>query len=189
MEKFMFKLRNGKELMIRKAEENDAEKFLKYFNVVGSETEFLGFGEEGPRVSIEEERENFKNSTPKNFFLIAEVEEKIVGSCSISTNEKRIRSIHFGELGIVVLKDYWGLGIGHNLMKTAIELGKNAGLKKINLDTRIDNEKAIKLYEKLGFKREGIITRGTVINGEFYDLLIMGLEINDDNLDYKYKNS
>lgn len=177
MEKYIFELKDGRELVIRKAEEKDAEIFLQYFNTVGAETDFLGFGAEGPKLTIEEEKEVFRNSTPKNFFLIAEIEEKIVGSCSINTNEKRIRSAYFGELGIVVLKNYWNLGIGYNLIKTAIKYGKQAGLKKINLDTRKDNQKAINLYKKLGFKEEGIITRGTLINNKFYDLLIMGLEI------------
>ncbi len=170
-------LKNGQELIIRKAEEKDAEKFLEYFNVVGSETDFLGFGPEGPRITVEEEREIFKSSTSKNFFLIAEINGEIAGSCSISTNEKRVRSLHFGELGIVVLKKFWGFGVGYNLMEEAVRYGKEAGLRKINLDTRADNEKAISLYKKLGFKEEGIITRGTVINGEFYNLLVMGLEI------------
>ncbi len=175
MKKFI--LKNGQELIIRKAEEKDAEKFLEYFNVVGSETDFLGFGPEGPRITVEEEREIFKSSTSKNFFLIAEINGEIAGSCSISTNEKRVRSLHFGELGIVVLKKFWGFGVGYNLMEEAVRYGKEAGLRKINLDTRADNEKAISLYKKLGFKEEGIITRGTIINGEFYNLLVMGLEI------------
>lgn len=175
MKKFI--LKNGQELIIRKAEEKDAEKFLEYFNVVGSETDFLGFGPEGPRITVEQEREIFKSSTSKNFFLIAEINGEIAGSCSISTNEKRVRSLHFGELGIVVLKKFWGFGVGYNLMEEAVRYGKEAGLRKINLDTRADNEKAISLYKKLGFKEEGIITRGTIINGEFYNLLVMGLEI------------
>ena len=175
MERYI--LKDSRELIIRKAEEKDAEKFLEYFNVVGSETDFLGFGAEGPRVTVEQEREIFRTATPKNFFLIAEVEGKIVGSCSISTNEKRIRSEHFGELGIVVLKEYWGLKIGYHLMENAIKYGKEAGLRKINLDTRTDNEKAIVLYEKFGFKKEGVIEWGTIINGKFYDLLVMGLKL------------
>lgn len=177
MEKYEFILKNNQKLIIRKACEDDTERFLKYFNSVGGETDFLGFGAEGPRVTLEEEREIFKNSTSKNFFLIAELDKKIVGSCSVSTNEKRLRSFHFGELGIVVLKDYWNLGIGYNLISTAVMLSKKAGLKKINLDTRIDNTKAVNLYKKLGFKEEGRITRGTFINNKFYDLLVMGLEI------------
>ncbi|MCF2626327.1 GNAT family N-acetyltransferase [Fusobacterium perfoetens] len=178
MEKFEFILKNTQKIIIKKARENDAEEFLKYFNNVGVETDFLGFGAEGPKITLEEEKKIFKNSTSKNFYLIAELGGKIIGSCSISTNEKRLRSLHFGELGIVVLKDYWNIGIGYHLISVAIMLSKKAGLRKINLDTRIDNLRAINLYKKLGFKEEGVITRGTFINNKFYDLLIMGLEIN-----------
>ncbi len=85
---------------IKKARENDAEEFLKYLNNVGAETDFLGFGAEGPKITLEEEKKIFKNSTSKNFYLIVELGGKIIGSCSISTNEKRLRSLHFGELGI-----------------------------------------------------------------------------------------
>lgn len=178
MEKNEFILRDSQKIIIRKANENDAKNFLEYFNIVGGETDFLGFGIEGPKITLDEQKEILKNSTEKNFFLIAELEGKIIGSCSISTNEKRIRSIYFGELGIVVLKKYWGLKVGDYLIKTAILLSKKGGLRKINLDTRIDNIKAINFYKKIGFKEEGIITRGTFINDKFFDLLIMGLEIN-----------
>lgn len=177
MEKYSFILKDSRELVIRKAGEEDAEKFLKYFNVVGGETDFLGFGIEGPNITLEEEKSYFKNSTAKNFFLIAEIEGKIVGSCSISTNEKRVRLKHFGELGIVVLKEYWNLGVGSKLIEIALLLGKEGGLKKVNLETRSDNKKAIALYKKLGFKEEGTIKRGTLIDEKFYNLLVMGIEI------------
>lgn len=170
-------LKNNIEMVIRKAEEKDAEKFLEYFYKVGAETDFLGFGAEGPNMTIDECINSYKNSTSKNFFLIAEIDNKICGSCSINTNEKRIRLAHFGTLGIVVLKEYWGLGIGSILIEETIKLSKEAGLKKINLETRVDNKKAINLYKKFGFKEEGIITRGTFTNGEFFDILVMGLEI------------
>lgn len=84
---------------------------------------------------------------------------------------------HFGELGIVVLKEYWNVGIGNKLIETALLLGKDGGLKKVNLETRSDNKKAIVLYKKLGFKEEGIIKRGILIDEKFYDLLVMGIEI------------
>lgn len=178
MEKHSFILKDSRELIIRKAVEEDAKKFLEYFNIVGKETDFLGFGIEGPNVTLEEEKSCFKNSTSKNFFLIAEIEGKIVGSCSISTNEKRVRLKHFGELGIVVLKEYWNLGIGKKLIEIALMYGKKGGLRKVNLETRSDNLKAISLYKKLGFNEEGVITRGTLIGDKFYDLLVMEIEIN-----------
>lgn len=166
MEKYSFILKDSRELVIRKATEEDAEKVLEYLNIIGGETDFLSFGVEGLNITLEEERNYFKNSTAKNFFLIAEIEEKIVGNCSISTNEKRIRLKHFGELGI-----------GNKLIETALLLGKNGGLKKVNLETRSDNKKAIVLYKKLGFKEEGTIKRGILIDEKFYDLLVMGIEI------------
>ena len=52
MEKYEFILKNNQKLIIRKACEDDAERFLKYFNSVGGETDFLGFGAEGPRVFV-----------------------------------------------------------------------------------------------------------------------------------------
>lgn len=177
MEKYSFILKDSRELVIRKATEEDAEKVLEYLNIIEGETDFLSFGVEGLNITLEEERNYFKNLTAKNFFLIAEIEEKIVGNCSISTNEKRVRLKHFGELGIVVLKECWNLGIGNKLIETALLLGKNGGLKKVNLETRSDNKKAIVLYKKLGFKEEGTIKRGILIDEKFYDLLVMGIEI------------
>ena len=141
-------------------------------NIIGEETDFLSFGVEGLNITLEEERNYFKNSSAKNFFLIAEIEEKIVGNCSISTNEKRVRLKHFGELGIVVLKECWNLGIGNKLIETALLLGKNGGLKKVNLETRSDNKKAIVLYKKLGFIQLGIIPNGFLLpNGTYEDII------------------
>ena len=50
-------------------------------------------------------------------------------------------------------------------------------VKKINLRVREDNYVAIGLYKKLGFKNEGIITRDFYIDGEYYNSISMGLEL------------
>jgi RimJ/RimL family protein N-acetyltransferase len=50
-------------------------------------------------------------------------------------------------------------------------------IRKINLEVRISNKWAIHLYESLGFKIEGVITRGFFLNEVFHDLYMMGLEI------------
>ena len=48
---------------------------------------------------------------------------------------------------------------------------------KVNLDVRIDNEKAIHLYEKFGFEKEGTIKKCLFIDGVYYDNYIMGREV------------
>jgi RimJ/RimL family protein N-acetyltransferase len=81
-------------------------------------------------------------------------------------------------MGISVRKKYWGLGIGSLLLKVIIEWAKGTQvIRKIDLLTRADNEKAMKLYEKYGFRKEGILTRDMCINGIFYDSVSMGLPI------------
>lgn len=156
MEKHL--LKNGKELTIRLAKAEEAQEFLNYVNQCGKETDFLSF-------------------TDKNFMLVALVDNKIVGSCSLRTNESRMRLKHIGVLGITILKDYWGIGIGKSLILSAIEKGKKSGLTRIELLTRVDNEKAISLYKKLGFEIEGQLKNTVYIDGKYFDNYIMGLII------------
>ena len=100
-----------------------------------------------------------------------------MGSCSLRTNESRMRLKHIGVLGITILKDYWGIGIGKSLILSAIEKGKKSGLTRIELLTRVDNEKAISLYKKLGFEIEGQLKNTVYIDGKYFDNYIMGLII------------
>ncbi len=53
----------------------------------------------------------------------------------------------------------------------------NGITKKINLVTNENNPTAIRLYEKFGFEKEGILKKETFINGVYYDLIAMGLFI------------
>jgi len=43
--------------------------------------------------------------------------------------------------------------------------------------TRVDNEKAISLYKKLGFEIEGQLKNAVYIDGKYFDNYIMGLII------------
>ena len=62
-------------------------------------------------------------------------------------------------------------------IQEALEKAKEGGLTKVNLDVRIDNEKAIHLYEKFGFEKEGTIKKCLFIDGVYYDNYIMGREV------------
>jgi len=91
---------------------------------------------------------------------------------------RRSRIEHTGEFGVTVKKDYWGLGIGRLIIESMIDWAKGTGIiRKINLRVRSDNERGIKLYASLGFKQEGLITRDMCVDGEFYDSVAMGLEL------------
>jgi len=166
-------------IIIRKAVKSDAEQLIRYLNIIGGESDFLTFGTGQFERTVEQEEYYIQDiSNKKNALcIVAEINEKIVGNLNFSGGPRE-RTAHTGEFGISVLKEYWGNGIGEELIKYLINWSKESGIiRKLNLRVRTDNTRGISLYKKFGFIEEGIIKRDFLINGQFYDSLKMGLEI------------
>lgn len=173
-------LKNKKELLIRKAVEEDAGQMAQFKTYISGESDFLSFGENEIEIAAETERKiiQSENATDNSVIIIALIDGEVAGFITFKGGAK-IRKRHAGEMGISVRKKYWGLGIASLLLEVLIEWAKGTQIiRKIDLLTRADNEKAIRLYEKYGFKKEGILTRDLCINGVFYDSVSMGLPIN-----------
>jgi RimJ/RimL family protein N-acetyltransferase len=67
---------------------------------------------------------------------------------------ERVR--YAGEVGLVVSKDCWGIGIGKQMMQNFHQWADdNPVTTKINLRVRLSNRRAIKLHEGLGYQIEG----------------------------------
>ena len=172
-------LKNGNSIVIREARSPDANKILDYVNTISSESDFLTFGQGEFIMSVEQEEVFLDNTSRQNnaLYIVAEIGGEIVGTLSFSAG-RRPRIVHTGELGVSVLKECWGNGIGTQLIRYLIEWCKQSGLiRKINLIVRDDNLSAIHVYRNLGFTQEGLITRDLQINGRFYDALFMGYAI------------
>lgn len=85
---------------------------------------------------------------------------------------------HNGTLGISIRKKYWGIGLGSEIMNYLIDWAKsNKITKKINLLVREDNIRGVKLYEKFGFEKEGILKKDICVNGIYHNTMAMGLYI------------
>jgi L-phenylalanine/L-methionine N-acetyltransferase len=77
------------------------------------------------------------------------------------------RNAHNAYLGGVgIHPGFAGKGYGKKMMEEIIALGKEWGLKRIELSTAIINEKAIALYEKAGFEKEGVLRKYTWLVSE-----------------------
>lgn len=157
----------------------DAEEIVDFYNYVGGETSYLSFEKDEYPLDVEAQRESIKatNESCINKMLLAVVDGKIVGIGTISSSHK-IKSRHCGELGIVVAQAYQGKGIGTSIINQLIDWAKqNRTTTRIQLDTRKDNEVAVKLYQKLGFELEGCLKNSTLLEGKYYDLYVMGMMI------------
>ncbi len=76
-------------------------------------------------------------------------------------------------IGIVIDKQFQGHEYSFNAMGLLIDfLFNRLNLNRIQLDTWSENKIAIKLYEKLNFKLEGILKENDYYNGKYGDTLI-----------------
>jgi putative acetyltransferase len=82
---------------------------------------------------------------------------------------------HCGSLGMGLLASYRGQGIGERLLRACLVKAQAKGMTRIELQVRADNERAIRLYERLGFEREGTLRRAMCFDGTYYDALQMSL--------------
>ncbi len=126
------------------------------------------------------DREGFKDiiksdsESLNNIFLVAEVNGTLVGFARCEGNELK-RSSHKVEFGVGVMKDYWGYGIGKNFLKESVSWADANNIKKITLNVLETNEKAITLYDKYGFKIEGVLQKDKLLSdGNYYNTLLMG---------------
>lgn len=157
----------------------DAEEIVAFYNYVGGETSYLSFEKDEYPLSVEAQRESIisTNDSPNNTMLLAIADGKIIGIGTISSSWK-IKARHEGELGIVVAKAYQGQGIGSHIIQSLIDWSKGNGITtRIKLDTRADNDYAVRLYEKFGFEKEGCLKNSTLLDGKYYDLYVMGMMI------------
>ncbi|GAB4471428.1 MAG: hypothetical protein OHK0057_15040 [Thermoflexibacter sp.] len=96
--------------------------------------------------------------TGKEAIYIYQADNQAVGICKLLPNEYRLaHGIYLG--GVAIHPDYMGKGHGKQMMKEIINYCVNQGFIRIELSARIDNEKAIKLYESVGFQKEGILKK------------------------------
>lgn len=106
--------------------------------------------------------------------LLACVDGEVVGNLGIHTEPSRWRRRHAASLGISVLGDWQGNGVGTELMRAALDLADNwLNLARIELEVYTDNTAAIALYEKFGFEIEGTHRLYAFRDGGFVDAYSM----------------
>jgi len=150
-------LKNGEVLTIRKATASDALAMIEYINIVAGESEMITISPGEFNLSEKEEQTIIlkRNESSNQIYVVALINEEIVGLADIAASpRKRIK--HIGTLGISTLKTHWGKGIGRLIMNHLMDWAtKNSEIQKLHLTVRVDNQRALTIYESLGFEIEG----------------------------------
>lgn len=164
---------------IREAIPSDAEQILEHTRICGAETNNMSYGAEGLTMTVEEEADFLEklNNSDNQIMLVAEMDEVIVGTANYFTSNRK-RMSHRGSIGLSVQKQYWNQGIASSFIKELIRFAKEkAGAKIISLEVKCDNEVAIYLYKKFGFKKFATFEGYFEINEELIDFDYMNLKL------------
>ena len=105
--------------------------------------------------------------------LVAEADGEVVGNVLVSVERSSI-SDHMGTLSICIADGWRDVGIGGDLVRAALDWSTRQGLVKVALGVFPDNERAIAVYERAGFVREGVRRRQYRVGADgFRDEVLM----------------
>jgi RimJ/RimL family protein N-acetyltransferase len=97
-----------------------------------------------------------------------------IGMCKLI--RQKYRNEHILYLGgLAINPDYFGKGFGRKMMHEIIDFCTNTGVSRIELSVAVHNEKAIQLYENVGFTKEGVLKNYTYLKSKdlFIDEILM----------------
>lgn len=107
----------------------------------------------------------FDDLMSKNIIFIFEENGESMGMFKLFAHTHR--TAHVAYLGgLAIHPDCGGKGYGAKMTEEILALGKEMGFLRIELSTATTNLKAIALYEKLGFQREGILKKYAYLKSE-----------------------
>ena len=169
---------NNSLFVIERARPEEAAALLDYLKIIGGETENLSFGAEGVPLSLAEEQDYLRAQcgSADNAQYFAKVDGEIIGTASL--NRRSTRMSHRGVFGISLKKAWWGCGAASALMEVILAFAKENCFEQLNLEVRSSNARAIRLYEKYGFRKLCTFPHFFKINGEYIDFDLMNLELN-----------
>ena len=161
---------------IRSTEAGDAAQYLMISCQQSVQENTLGM----PCQSLNDWNERLAlNGRDGIYHFAAEVDGELAGIITIR-NPQHPRLRHTTNLGMFVDENHTGKGVGSALIEFALRYSFHwLGAVKAELEVFTDNQPAIGLYKKFGFREEGIRTKSALRNGQYVDVLMMGLEIQD----------
>ena len=173
-------LKNGKEALLRNGDAADGLLVYDVFNATHAETDYLLSYPDENSFDPEQEAQFLEEKTRSSdeIEIIALIDGKAAGIAGIEAVGRKYKVKHRAEMGISILKKYWGLGLGKALSKACIQCAKEAGYTQLELNAVAENEAAISLYQSLGFEVFGRNPRGfnSRLSG-YQELVYMLLEL------------
>jgi len=169
--------RTVRKVVVRPARLGDAESLLRNVNLIGREDVYILIDEVGP--NLDEERQWLGTfDGVRTVLFVADAHGESIGSADCHGG-RYAKTHHVGGIGIAIRDGWREVGLGRILMERILEWMRARGFKKAELAVFGSNDRARRLYESLGFEREGTSRRHVLIRGSYEDEMLMGLWLQD----------
>ena len=127
-----YKAKDGTIILLRYPSKNDSIQLMNLINELVEEHAPIG---SNAKVNRKEEEEHVKKAIKEikeknRIQFLAEADNNLIGNIQI----KRLhgKSMHVGELGISIKKEYRDRGIGKLMMNQALKYARKEGIKIVN---------------------------------------------------------
>ncbi|HVK41097.1 MAG TPA: GNAT family N-acetyltransferase [Phenylobacterium sp.] len=158
----------SQDILIRASEPEDLPDITELMNQPRAVWGTMQF----PFTSLANRRKRFEATSANQTLLAAVIEGKVIGTLGLHRQEGR--RAHVGVIGMAVHDAYAGRGAGTALMTAAVEQADLwLNIKRLELSVWTDNTRAIALYERFGFEREGLMRDYAFRDGAYADALSM----------------
>ena len=169
-----FKKLVGETIYLSPRNAEDVEIFTEWLNDFET-TDYLG--RSGYLVSFEAEKKYLEQNADNqniNFVMVTLENDKMIGTVSLEQIDNINRT---ATLGIFIGdKEYRSRGIGTEAIKLILDYGFHyLNLQNIKLNLMAFNERALRCYQKCGFKEYGRRRKCKFVNGKFYDSIQMDI--------------
>ena len=146
-------LKSGETAIFRSPMPEDSLQMLAYLKATSGETDFmLRYPEECTMTQAQEA--SFLQGildSDRDLMILCEIDGKLAGNCSISFHPFQ-KTRHRADVAIGILKEHWNKGIGSIMFREMIAAARARGIRQLELEVVEGNDRAIALYEKMGFR-------------------------------------
>jgi RimJ/RimL family protein N-acetyltransferase len=148
------------------------EGFHRALDPVARERRYLAFLEAPPPESTRAfVLINIAQGYPQ---LVVLSEGEVVGWCDILPKSRPVHA-HVGVLGVALLPEFRGQGLGGRLIRQTLDAARAFGLHRAELTVREANRSAIALYRKIGFEIEGLMRDAIKVDDACENVVLMAL--------------
>jgi putative acetyltransferase len=156
-------------ILVRPTSLDDAASIARF----SQDPTILFASSQTPMMGTDHWRTRIEAMAAAGWFAVAVVDGEVIAAGGLHPFDSPRRR-HSISLGLSVTAAYQGMGIGDRLMRVLLDQAVTwLGMERVELMVLVDNERAIRLYEKLGFEREGVVRYDIWRDGGYADSLVM----------------